>query len=208
MTDWITDRPPTEADGDRDGDIDVQRCPESEQSVSLHWSYVGPGVPWMHSDWWDDSAQPEPEPEPPAKPDFKPGQVWRSRSGMICEIIAIIDDPTDIYNVHSNFCGGHWHSLNGKSCMTGSDGPDHDADLVELIRENSLDPKPEPKPLNPEAITTIPRRFATLTRTEHRDGRSTFYATDDDENAWWMVFGETGWQQLPPLPRREVPANA
>jgi len=49
---WITDRPPTEADGDEGGDVRMKRAPGADENHFIHWSYVGAGVPWKHTPWW------------------------------------------------------------------------------------------------------------------------------------------------------------
>jgi hypothetical protein len=49
---WITDRLPTEADGDGDGDVRMKRRPGSSEYNFAHWSYVGPGAPWQHTSYW------------------------------------------------------------------------------------------------------------------------------------------------------------
>lgn len=139
--DWITDRQPTAADGDHDGDVRVEaRINKSSNTVLAlaHWSLVKTGTPWSHTSCWMPPAQ---QPELPAKFDFKPGQVWRSRKGMTCEIIEIEDGCKGRKPIHSNLYGNHWHYLNGKSCLGGHD-LDHEDDLVELISE----PEPEPEP--------------------------------------------------------------
>lgn len=65
MSYWITDRPPTEADGDKDGDVWVRVRPDRVIGFHMHWSYVGIGTPWRRSQFWLPPApQPEPEPEP------------------------------------------------------------------------------------------------------------------------------------------------
>lgn len=63
MSDWITDRPPTEADGDRDGDVWVRTRPDQEIGFYVHWSIVGIGTPWQRSHFWRPPA-PQIEPEP------------------------------------------------------------------------------------------------------------------------------------------------
>ena len=46
--DWITDRPPTAADVDSDGDVVARYHPDDDDYCYMHWSYVGAGVPWRH----------------------------------------------------------------------------------------------------------------------------------------------------------------
>ena len=63
-------------------------------------------------------------------------------------------------------------------------------------------------PATPEPNPT-PRKFASLTRTV-TDFSHTIDAIDEDGVAWWMTLAtddsEPEWQQLTPLPAREVPA--
>lgn len=56
---WITDRLPTEADGDMDGDVRLRDRPGSSGWSFVRWSYVGPGAPWRHTSYWKPSAEPE-----------------------------------------------------------------------------------------------------------------------------------------------------
>ncbi len=61
---WITDRPPTEADGDGDGDVRLRSRPGSSEYNFAHWSYVGPGAPWQRTSWWQPTAEPAtPQPD-------------------------------------------------------------------------------------------------------------------------------------------------
>ena len=47
MTEWITDRPPTEADADPDGDVLIRRNPSD--FIHLPWRYVAAGAPWRRT---------------------------------------------------------------------------------------------------------------------------------------------------------------
>ena len=49
---WITDRLPTEADGDGDGDVWMRHVSGSEYNFFAHWSHVGPGAPWQRTIYW------------------------------------------------------------------------------------------------------------------------------------------------------------
>jgi len=49
---WIRDRRPTAADGDEGGDVRMKRAPGADENHFIHWSYVGAGVPWKHTPWW------------------------------------------------------------------------------------------------------------------------------------------------------------
>jgi len=58
---WITDRLPTEADGDVAGNVRMVLRPGGYGVYYLaHWSYVGSGAPWQHTDFWQRPAEPAP----------------------------------------------------------------------------------------------------------------------------------------------------
>jgi hypothetical protein len=57
---WITDRRPTAADGDRDGDVAMAPNASGGRFEFIHWSQVGLGAPWQHSRFWQPPAQPAP----------------------------------------------------------------------------------------------------------------------------------------------------
>ena len=59
---WITDRLPTEADGDQDGDVRMQASPGegSDSYFIIDWSHVSPGAPWQHTDYWQPPTEPTP----------------------------------------------------------------------------------------------------------------------------------------------------
>jgi hypothetical protein len=58
---WITDRPPTEADGDGAGDVRMVLRPGGCGVYYLaHWSYVGSGAPWQHTADWQPPTEPAP----------------------------------------------------------------------------------------------------------------------------------------------------
>lgn len=83
-------------------------------------------------------------------------------------------------------------------------------ELQDIERQQAtLDPpRPKSEPVvTPPAAVAIPRRFVSISRTEHQNGSHTVDAIDDEGIAWWMVPGETGWLQLAALPAREVPAQ-
>ena len=80
MAEWITDRPPTAADGGFDGHVKVQaRINDSNDIVEClaHWSDVKAGTPWNHIFLWLPRHWSEPKPtaelsaEPPQQPTLK-----------------------------------------------------------------------------------------------------------------------------------------
>jgi len=179
---WITNRLPTEADADDDGDVTVQNRPETEPSAGpyFNWKLVVPGMAWTHTDTWVEPAE-------PVKQALAVGQQWRRRDG---EVVTISTHDVSDYTGYPFCAGGHWYRVDGSSCIN-----DSDADLVELI-----EPAAEP-------ATTL-RRFVSISRTdwtaEESDGH-TLDAIADDGTAWWKHSYQTQWTQHMPLPVHEMP---
>jgi len=94
MTDWITDRQPTEADGDFEGEVAVCRSPKVDEHSWMHWSYVGPSTPWKHTLGW---TPPWPQPAL-AAPTTEPRQFVSIRRTIVAGedhiLDAIADDGT------------------------------------------------------------------------------------------------------------------
>jgi hypothetical protein len=67
---WITDRLPTEADGDREGDVRMVIAPgaDPDNYVLVHWSYVGSAAPWQRTSWWEPPTEPTPTEPTPTEP--------------------------------------------------------------------------------------------------------------------------------------------
>lgn len=67
MTDWITDRLPTEKDADDDGNVRVCSSPRLNLKDYVYdkWNIVTPGWPWRHSHYCARTPA-APEPTPPA----------------------------------------------------------------------------------------------------------------------------------------------
>jgi hypothetical protein len=57
---WITSRQPLESDGNKDGAVHVRKYPNKSWGVNIHWSYVGPGVPWEHTRDYEGVIEPIP----------------------------------------------------------------------------------------------------------------------------------------------------
>jgi hypothetical protein len=66
MNEWITDRLPTRADADADGDVRVryETGGAPEDGVYVHYSVVVPGQPWWSRNAAARAAQPTPPPAP------------------------------------------------------------------------------------------------------------------------------------------------
>jgi hypothetical protein len=59
---WITDRSPTAADGDKEGDVCIVTGPGrdgEDEYAYVHWSYVGQRAPWRHSRNWEPPDEPD-----------------------------------------------------------------------------------------------------------------------------------------------------
>lgn len=74
---WITDRPPTKVDADKDGDVEIS----TSSGLAVDWSYekwfhVTLGRAWRHCSTW---LPPELEPSTPAapEPEAEPKQATR-----------------------------------------------------------------------------------------------------------------------------------
>ena len=60
---WIADRPPTEADGDMDGDVRMKLAPNAglEDWACVHWGYAAAaGASWQHTAYWGAPTEPTP----------------------------------------------------------------------------------------------------------------------------------------------------
>ena len=176
---WITDRPPTEADGNEEGSVIVRRMPEKDFGAPVHWSHVGAGVPWRRSVFWKPPAQAaEPAPNPP----LALGQKWRRRDGKVVTITSFEGYPF--------WAHGVWYSPEGRHANLVA--LPH-LELVELVSE---------APKTTQQLE--PRRFVSISRTALSTGQEIVDAIDDDGVAWELAGEE--WRRIKPLPPREVSA--
>lgn len=60
---WITTRQPLASDGNKDGAVHVRKYPDKNWGANIHWSHVGTGVPWEHTNDYEGLIEPVP-PEP------------------------------------------------------------------------------------------------------------------------------------------------
>ena len=186
---WITDRRPTEADGDDDGDVVLRAGPCLSYGKAMHWRYVGLEAPWRHSNLWRPPADPHPK---PTKPALALGQRWRRRDGV--EVTVEKFDCDHAWGAtHPFWADCHSYAPNGAANASGKLG--HSQDLIEL--------------LTPEPSTLTPRRFKETPRRTVADFGHTIDAIDEDGVAWWMIVAsdddsESEWHQLLPLPAKEV----
>jgi len=154
---WITDRQPTEADADDDGDVKIPTRPNSEAYQYMHWNRVGPGMPWQHTRYWTPPSDPEPEPEL-AAPD---------RLSEIEQRLTVLEArrrelATRISTV------AHWVIQDGK--QQGGDAP--------------AEPEPQPAP-EPAAIDRP--TFAVGQKWKNRDGQVVTIVAYCANPAWPFV---------------------
>lgn len=98
--DWITDRLPTAADADRDGDVKIP-CrpgdqPDDDSTFWVHYSLIFPGQPWwsaMASQATPAPAEP-PAPTPPAERKIKQFVYIPKTENKGEKVIALCNDGT------------------------------------------------------------------------------------------------------------------
>lgn len=64
---------------------------------------------------------------------FRVGQTWCTRGGETCAIVLAEDPITDNYPIYSDLHHGHWHRLDGTSCLA-EDG-NHEDDLIKMLSD-------------------------------------------------------------------------
>ena len=234
MTNWITDRPPTEADADWDGDVRIRYSPGSWISKHVHWSYVGAGVPWLPPskpapEPLATAPEPQPAPEPaPASPAPEPPATVATASEFLEAIRSgaapfyVVVTPDDSGGVG----GGHlmaWEAqipegstlqsaLRRQAHIGHHYGTAYIAECRIMPSLTSGSPaqqlRSEPEPVvTPPAAATEPRRVGQLFRTRNPDGSHTLDAIDDEGVAWVLYPGTGRWEELIHLPARRVPAQ-
>jgi hypothetical protein len=57
---WITTRQPLASDGNKDGAVHVRKYPDKNWGANIHWSHVGTGVPWEHTNDYEGLIEPIP----------------------------------------------------------------------------------------------------------------------------------------------------
>lgn len=91
---WITDRPPTEADGDKDGDV-IALLPDKKSWCAHHWTVVELGQAWLPFTL-PTAAPSTPEPTPSTRTPLtrRIVSITRTIHGATETIDAIADDGT------------------------------------------------------------------------------------------------------------------
>ena len=123
LINWITNRRPTAADADADGEVRLRESLGTDDYDYVSWQFVAEGAPWCHSRGWT-----EPESDAELLPAIAVGQTWRRRDGR--EVKVTYHDESD---TRAPFLvDGVWYRANGKSNIHGSNPS---LELIELIRE-------------------------------------------------------------------------
>jgi hypothetical protein len=176
--DWITDRLPTAADADGDGDVRVPRRnaqhPEGERTWYQHYTLIVPGQPW-----WSSRAAQRVEPAPTLS--LAVGQQWRRRDGKMV-VIKRIDSNHRWGRTHPFWADGHSYTEKGSCKASGEFG--HPYDLIELVSG------PEPAPAPTRKVVQIAAAGEDL------------FALCDDGTTW--TLGSKGWIELPAIPQPEA----
>jgi hypothetical protein len=180
--DWITDRPPTEADADVDGDVRVPRRHGKDPAVCWwpqHYTLIVPGQPW-----WSEKAAERVEVEPVPAPalSFAVGQQWRRRDGVVV-VIERIDSNHIWGRTHPFWAGGHSYTEKGACSASGELG--HLWDLIELVSV----PEPAPTPTRKVVQIAVGAELLLLC---------------DDGTMWAMKTNGGPWTQLPAIPQPEA----
>jgi hypothetical protein len=100
---WITDRLPTRADGDMDGDVRMRRGPGSFDYNFAHWSHIGPGVPWQHTGSWQPPTQPTPtEPDRIAALEQQLKGLMEAQSVLAAALVKRLEDLEQLFWAHKH----------------------------------------------------------------------------------------------------------
>ena len=101
---WIRDRRPTAADGDADGDVRMKDGPHDRGYALIHWSYVGAGVPWQHTNcYWQPSAEPAPtEADRIAALEQRVVRLLRAHDELIAALINRLKELETLFWAHKH----------------------------------------------------------------------------------------------------------
>jgi hypothetical protein len=178
--DWITDRLPTEADADDDGDVRVPRAPGGSSQKGdawwfQHYTLIVPGQPW-----WSPRAAERAEVEPVSAFSFAVGQQWRRRDGAVVTIKRI-DRDHRWGSTHPFWAEGHSYTEKGACSASGE--LCHPHDLIELVSV------PKPAPTRKVVQIAVGAELLLLC---------------DDGTMWAMKTNGGPWTQLPAIPQPEA----
>lgn len=180
---WITDRQPTEADGNKDGAVRIRKYPNKSMGAHVHWTHIGPGVPWERTNDWVGDANPETvhQEEVEAPVVLAAGQIWKRSDG---KTVTLAEPEPYCFDD-----GDYWYDQ-GSVYAPGLPA------MVDIHLVERLD--------TPQVQPSL-RTFASIHRTYLPDlGSYIIDAIADDGTAWSRVveIGSSGtWLPHPPLPQ-------
>jgi hypothetical protein len=100
---WITDRRPMAADGDRDGDVRMKASPDRKGFDVIHWSYVGDAAPWRHTSLWKPPAQPAPtEPDRITALEQRVTGLLRAQDELIAAMAKRLESLEQLFWAHKH----------------------------------------------------------------------------------------------------------
>jgi len=100
---WITDRLPTEADGDGDGDVRRRHWSDPSEYDLAHWSHVGPGAPWQRTSYWKPPAQPIPtEPDRITALEQRVTGLLRAQDELIAAMAKRLESLEQLFWAHKH----------------------------------------------------------------------------------------------------------
>lgn len=169
---WVTDRLPTDADSDEDGDVMVRCRPDSDDWNWVHWEDVcWPGTPWA------------------SPPDEKANSV---NAVTESSDLAAFGDWWDRYTTGINakaLPAFYQHIIRSTAQIAWSNA------ALNARRY------PVPVEVNFREADDGTRHFVSITRTIDINGEHILDAIANDGTAWWNRPSEgTNWVQITPLP--------
>ena len=222
MTNWITDRQPTRADGNENGLVLVHHVGLKSSKVFAHWSDLG-GAEWRHtSDWTPPTPEPTPAaPEPEPKPETEQWITDRPPTKKDADAVDHVlirrhpDSPFDWHVYWQYATGAPWRHTDlwwdpfGENSNSNSKSEPPTVCSNCYTSYDSTEPRcpncgfgfvPEPEPEPEEAV----RGFLAFTRVENEYG-FTDSAVATDNTAWVRFYGinhpTSDWMAITPLPQ-------
>lgn len=182
---WVTDRLPTEADADSDGDVHV-----ADRGYS-QWNNVKKHEKWCVTYYWEPREEPQ---ERDVSPTSEERDLQAFHEWMRTE-------------AESRMRGLPLHTLDSVRYLLRKAWAI--AALNARRKQQADAEKPQPQIIWPQddSVEVLwrcnnKRRIITIFRTVHEYGH-TLDAIADDGTAWCLIAGNESWEQLPELPMKE-----
>jgi len=185
---WITDRLPTKADGDRDG---VVRMRHRVGFALVHWSHIGSGAPWQHTSYWKPSAEPETtEPDRIAALEQQLKEHIRAQSVLAAALVKRLKALEGFSPDGAIPEGGR--GVPGGIAALEQRVAERFATLEQLFWDHNH------KALEPIEVPAPMRQFVV----QIAAAGSELYALCDDDTIW--ILSHPSWIQLPAIPQPEA----